>query len=73
MYTGCFLPITLIWWKLLIIGVTHILIDHYQVASIWARLVNNEWEAEQPVIPRWCMTVIDQTMHLTIDAIVIAL
>lgn len=57
--------------ELAIIGVTHTLIDHYRVAGLWARLINNEWEMAQPVIPPWCMVAIDQTMHLTINYLVL--
>ena len=52
-----------------IICLTHILIDHYRVNGVWARLVNWEWKKEQPIIPAWCLVEIDQIMHFTINTI----
>ena len=66
-YTCWFLLLTQDVRSLFIIGVTHVVIDHYRVAGWWARLINWEWASPQPVIPLWCMVVIDQTMHLTIN------
>ena len=72
-YSCCFLwwPVmqgTLLqeWWRYSAIGVSHVLIDHYRIASLWAKFYNNDW-TEPPVTPRWVMVEIDQTMHLIIN------
>lgn len=72
-YLSCFLwwPLTqgtlaADWWRYAIVCLTHIAIDHYRVASIWAKFYNNDW-SEPPVTPRWVMVEIDQTMHLIIN------
>jgi hypothetical protein len=81
---GCIysLPFLILIWQLdlsnpelrvAIILVSHILIDHYRVAGLLARLVNWEWEKPQPVIPAWCMTEMDQIMHYTINTITLFL
>ncbi len=70
-YTTCFLPLTQDIRELAIIGGTHLLIDHYRVAGLWARLVNSEWQKPQPVIPPGIMIVIDQIMHMTINSLVL--
>ncbi len=66
-YTFPFWLLTQDLWKLAAIAGIHIVIDHYRVAGWWARVVNQKWTEPQPVIPAWCITAIDQTMHLTIN------
>lgn len=70
-YTLSFALLTQDLWRLAAIAFIHIIIDHYRVAGYWARLVNWEWEKPQPVVPYWVMTAIDQTMHLTINYLIL--
>lgn len=72
-YTVPFLLITLDWWRLAAIAISHILIDHYRIAAWWARLINWEWRKPQPVIPAWCIVEIDQVLHVLINSAILVL
>jgi len=43
-YTAAFLVVTLDWRSLLVIGVTHTLIDRYRLATVIPRFVNWNWD-----------------------------
>ena len=72
-YTLVFLSLTHDWWRLAIIGGTHIVIDHYRLAGLWARIVNWNWKDPQPFLPLFVLVSLDQTMHLLINYVALSL
>jgi hypothetical protein len=70
-YTACFLPLTRSRRALLIIGGTHLLLDHYRpLGTLLARkdriLSPPGWEPAEPV-PFWLIIVVDNTIHLAVN------
>jgi len=66
-YTACYLPLTHDPVDLLVIGGSHLLIDHYRVAAWIARLKEWNWKDPQPVVPPFVMLILDQGLHLSIN------
>lgn len=66
-YTACYLALTRDVGDLFIIGVSHLLIDHYRVAAIVARIKEWDWKTPQPIIPPFVIFILDQGMHIFIN------
>jgi hypothetical protein len=66
-YTGCYLALTRDVSDLLVIGISHLLIDHYRVAGIVARIKEWNWKEPQPIIPKFVLFILDQGLHIFIN------
>lgn len=72
-YALPFVFITRLSWALFVIFSTHILIDHYRLASMIMRLKQWSWKhrdlspATSPDLSLMLLIVIDNTVHLTIN------
>lgn len=80
-YTVPFLALTQDWWRLLIIGGTHAVIDRYRLAGYWCRYWGvgypgvwssaEGFEPPPPFLGVWLLIIVDNTMHLTINFLVL--
>lgn len=79
-YTLPFLLLTTDWWRLLIIGGTHALIDRYRIAARWVAFYGSGTRASgvwsrfntsaapvPPFLAVWLTIIVDNTMHLFIN------
>jgi hypothetical protein len=71
-----FLPFFLItnsFWALIVILITHIIIDHYSLAREFNKLKNDCWTfngfpLDRPIwLTTWVIIIMDNTMHLLIN------
>lgn len=81
-YTGCFALIFGLSYALIIIGVTHALIDRYRLTAYWTRFWGvgcSGWlpvklgapisEDAPPFLKIWLMILVDNIAHLIINAV----
>lgn len=57
---------------LLLIGAARLLIGHFRLGSVWARLINWNWQDRQPIADRKIMYGITTTLQLLVDLFAIA-
>jgi hypothetical protein len=48
---------------------THILVDRFNVASLWVRAYNWQWDGDRPNVPNFVLLCCDQSIHLWLNAI----
>lgn len=81
-YTLPFVLLTHSWWRLAIIGGTHVLIDHWRLSYYVAWASNflapkKDWPSKNTLwqlnANDWLRIVSDNTMHLLINAIALAI
>lgn len=74
LYTLPFLVLALHPWQYTIIGLSHMLIDRYALASVWTRMYNGQlFERDRSKLknPDWVNVEVDQSMHWVINALAI--